>query len=882
MQRYNLLSAIILSLAFLLACNPRAGRQAAAKPNQPGEPAQWDQMGKPLIGDDDAIPVELDEMIVEASATPLPDTLPTYRASHPKEFELIHNRIEISFDWPQKRAKGKARLRLRPWFYATNTLMLEAKNFLIHDVRLVGASAPLAYEYDNTNLLIALGRAYTRKEEINIEISYTARPEERESVGGSAAIQMDKGLYFINPEGTVAGLPQQIWTQGETESNSYWFPTLDKPNQRCTQELIITIEDRFKTLSNGLLVSSKKNKDGTRTDHWKMDKPHAPYLFMMAIGEYAVVREKWKNIDLEYFVEPEYEPDARAIFSNTPAMLDFFSQQLGYPYPWDKYSQVVVRNYVSGAMENTTAVIFGEFMQASKRDLLDRWRTNESIVAHEMIHHWFGDLVTCESWSNLTLNEGFATYGEYLWFEHKYGRDEADYHAKPSREGYLQTEAHRLHPLIFFGYDNREDMFDAHSYNKGGAILHMLRQTLGDDAFFAGIEYYLKKNEYTDVEAHELRLAFEEVSGLDLNWFFNQWFFSAGHPQLEIKYRWEETERKAYVDVTQTQEGQDVPHIFELPLYIDLYAADGSSRREQVRLTRRTQTFVFDAPQRPALINFDAEKALLCDKKDEHTPEEWAFMYRHAKNYNDRSEALEALPKNSEIGKTVTKLALADQHFSLRLKAVKRASTKDPDMLKTLETLAASDPEPAVRAEALNALGKLKNPAYADLFRSAIEQPNTAYSVVGAALKGLSKLDEAAARDFAMKMENERSATLPSVIADLYALDPRPEHLPFFEKNLDRVGLMESFGFIESYQKYVVGLNDDAALDAAALRLKSMATDMSQNAFKRFAATKGIADMRSALRKKGDTDRTDLLGRYIAEIKEKETDQMILMYYNMF
>ncbi|MFN4081296.1 MAG: M1 family aminopeptidase [Saprospiraceae bacterium] len=882
MQRHALSYAIALFIAFLLSCTPKTGRQSANKPGQPAEPAEWSQMGKPLMGDDDAVPVELDEMVVEAQTTVPPDSLPVYRASHPKAFDLLHTRIEISFDWPQKRAKGKANLRLRPWFYATNTLTLEAKNFLIHDVRLAGAAKPLPYDYDNVNLSISLGKTYTRKDEINIEISYTARPDERENFGGSSAIQMDKGLYFINPEGATAGLPQQIWTQGETESNSYWFPTLDKPNQRCSQELIITVEDRFKTLSNGLLVSSRKNKDGTRTDHWKMDKPHAPYLFMMAIGEYAVVREKWKNIDLEYYVEPEYQQDAGAIFSNTPAMLDFFSKRLGYAYPWDKYAQVVVRNYVSGAMENTTAVIFGEFMQASQRDLLDRWRTNESIVAHEMIHHWFGDLVTCESWSNLTLNEGFATYGEYLWFEHQYGRDEADYHAKPSREGYLQTEAHRLHPLIFFGYDNREDMFDAHSYNKGGAILHMLREVIGDDAFFAGIEYYLKKNEYTDVEAHELRLAFEEVTGLDLNWFFNQWFFAAGHPQLEIKYRWDETARKAYVDVAQTQEGKDVPYVFELPLYIDLYAPDGSRRREQVRLTRRTQTFAFDAAQKPALINFDAAKALLCDKKDDHSPEEWAFMYRHAKNYNDRSEALEALAKSSDIGKTVTQLALSDPHFSLRIKAIKRVSTKDVNMLPALEKLAVSDPEPAVRAEALNALAKLKNPAYADLFRSAIEQPDNAYSVVGAALKALAKLDEAAAVEYAVKMEGERSAGLPAVIADLYALDPKPGRLPFFEKNLERVGLMESFGFIESYQKYVVGLNDPQAVDMAAQRLKAMATDMGQSSFKRFASTKGIADMRATLRKKGDTDRAESLGRVIAEIKEKETDQMILMYYNMF
>ena len=216
--------------------------------------------------------------------------------------------------------------------------------------------------------------------------------------------------------------------------------------------MYITVEDRFKTLSNGLLENSTKNADGTRTDYWVMNKPHAPYLFMMAIGEFAVVKDDWNGMLLEYYVEPAYEKDAKMIFNYTDEMLTFFSDRLGVKYPWPKYAQVVVRDYVSGAMENTTGVIFGDFVQQTTRELIDGHKGNERIVAHELIHHWFGDLVTCESWSNLPLNEAFANYGEYLWFEHKYGKDAADLHRYQETQGYFAQANSVQHPLIDFHY----------------------------------------------------------------------------------------------------------------------------------------------------------------------------------------------------------------------------------------------------------------------------------------------------------------------------------------------------------------------------------------------------------------------------------------------
>lgn len=888
-MRNFLLPALFAALTIYAACSPKTGSSTTSTPTLPEEPVVWDTMGKPLMGEEDEDmaeePVEynfMDAAEVSPEDAALSDTLPPYNPSHTFEHDLIHTKIEISFDWPKKRANGRATLTMRPWFYATDKVTLDAKNFDIKSVTFDGKSDQLRYDYNNEQLTVFLGKTYTRNDEFKIAIAYTAKPDERDSFGGSAAITSDKGLYFINADGADKEKPMQIWTQGETESNSFWFPTVDKPNERCTQEMFITVEDKFKTLSNGSLISSKKNTDGTRTDYWKMDKPHAPYLFMMAIGEYAIVKDKWRNIPVEYYVEPKYEPFARDIYPYTTEMLEFFSTKLGYQYPWSKFAQVVVRDYVSGAMENTTAVIFGEFMQKTKRELLDDHMTNEKVVAHEMFHHWFGDLVTTESWANLTLNEGFANYSEYLWLENKHGRDEADFHELQEQQGYIFSAPDGGHPLIHFGYDDRESMFDAHSYNKGGAILHMLRKQVGDEAFFTALQRYLNKHEFTDVEAHELRLAFEDVTGQDLNWFFNQWFFGAGHPSLDITYGWDETTRKASVTITQTQEGEGVARIFDLPMIVDIYDGPGKVRREKIRVTKRSQTFTFDAPARPALINTEAEKALLCVKTDNHTADEWAFMYRNAPLFRDRHEALEGLRKEkTELAKSVLTEALQDKFWAIRQKALNRADESDPAVLAAIVKIAESDPEPGVRADAIAKLGETGDKQYVSVVQKGLEGEQ-AYSVVGAALSALTKLDPEAAVTASKVLQNDDSDALSATLAELYAQNPDRANLPFFEKKLGKVDYMSAFGFFDNYQKFLVGLGDMALIDSGVENLKKISLNFGTSEFRRFAATKAIADIRNHFREKGDAAKAEALSNIIREIRDKETDDTLKLYYNMF
>lgn len=546
-----------------------------------------------------------------ASGITVPSWLPPEAPVHPAATHLsdvVNTKLDVRFDWAKQYLLGIAVLTLRPHFYPQSSLLLDAKGFDIKTVQLVGEKGDkiLTYKYDKAQLTIALDRAYTREQTYQVRITYVAKPNELPQ-GGSAAITSDKGLYFINPLGKEPNKPRQIWTQGETQSNSCWFPTIDHPNQRMTQELSLTVDNQYKTLSNGLLIASRKNADGTRTDTWRQSLAAAPYLTMLAVGDFAVVSDTWHGKTVDYYVEPQYKNTAKAVFGHTPEMLEFYSKRLGLEFPWEKYAQIAVRDYVSGAMENTTATVHGNTIQATSRELLDaQYEGAESTIAHELFHHWFGDLVTCESWSNLPLNESFANYSQYLWAEHKYGPDQAALVQQHDLAAYLEEANDKREPLIRYRYQNREDMFDRHSYEKGGRVLHMLRKYVGDDAFFSALNLYLTRNKFTAVEISKLREAFEETTGEDLLWFFDQWFMQRGHPELKITHSY--SNGQILLRVRQMQDTLFQP-IYRLPVTVTVWQKDKATDH-RITITKTDQTFSFLAADRPSLVKFDSEAQL--------------------------------------------------------------------------------------------------------------------------------------------------------------------------------------------------------------------------------------------------------------------------------
>ena len=683
-----------------------------------------------------------------------------FRSSYTKINDLVHTKLDVRFDYEKAYLYGKAWISLHPHFYPTDSLLLDAKGMDIKEVAIMKGKtkSPLKYSYDGWFLNITLNKMYKGGENYTIYIDYVSKPNDLK-VKGSAAITNAKGLYFINPKGEDKDKPIQIWTQGETESNSVWFPTIDKPNQKTTEEIYMTVPAKYVTLSNGLLLSQKKNADGTRTDYWKLALPHAPYLFFMGIGDYSIIKDSYKGKEVSYYVEKEYAHVARKIFGETPAMIGFFEKITGVPYPWPKYAQIVGRDYVSGAMENTTATIHQESAYQNARQLVDgnRW---EETIAHEVFHQWFGDLVTMESWSNITVNESMANYSETLWDEYRYGKDAGDEHIQEDRQAYLSNPENAQKDLVRFYYADKDEVFDQVSYQKGGTVLHMLRNYIGDTAFFKSLNKYLTDNKFKSAEATQLRLAFEEVTGRDLNWFWNQWYLGSGHPKLKINYNYTANTSQVIVEQTQNTE-----KIFTLPVAIDIYNG-ANKKRYNMWIKNKIDTFTFTTSAKPTLINVDADKILLTEKTDNKTAENYVQQWKYAPNYLDRSEALSYFASNkmSELAE-----GLNDKYEGLReytiTKLDQNKSLITPEILSEIEKIANSDPSKKVKAHAIELLSKQNDKKYVSLFTRYVS--DSSYSVAGAALEGLIKFDSSNAYMLAKKYSADAKDRLGSIITKL-------------------------------------------------------------------------------------------------------------------
>ncbi|MEQ8715736.1 MAG: M1 family metallopeptidase [Cyclobacteriaceae bacterium] len=793
-----------------------------------------------------------------------------FRATRTREFDLLHTKLELSFDWAKQWVNGSATLVLTPVFYPQDLLLLDAKGMQINEVLLISrtnaSTQPLIYEYDGTQLQIELDQTTERGDTIAVVINYIAKPEEYASEG-SPAIKDDQGLYFINPQGKEEGKPRQIWTQGETEGNSVWFPTIDSPNERCTQEMLITVDQSFKTLSNGVLVSSEPAGDSQRTDHWIMDKPHAPYLFMLAVGDFTVVEDAYESIPLEYWVAPEYQESAKAIFGNTAEMLAYFSDLFGYPYPWDKYAQIVVRDFVSGAMENTTASVFMEEVQVDQRTLLDyNW---DYIIAHELVHQWFGNLVTCESWSYLPLNEAFANYGEYLWNEYNYGQDEADYSLKEELYTYLAEAEEQKAELIRYYYEDQEDMFDAHSYSKGGRVLHMLRAYVGDEAFFKGLSVYLSENEFSATEVDHLRLAFEKVTGEDLNWFFDQWFFNPGHPQVEIEHFYKND--TLYVKLMQLQDLEISP-VYRLPFYVDIHLAENIVRYPIV-MENLIEEYALPVDEEPALVVVDSENQMLWELYHPKSLEELYYQYFNGGRYLLRKEAIDsiALSDSDDLKTSLLEMALSDPYVRLRVDAIdyymEYPEALTPSGKQTITTML-QDSSSAIRSSALRLLTTLDYANVRNAVLTALE--DSSYNVVGTALAALYEYDLPTLEAYLNKFSDYTNINVVIPMASYYSERASEESFKYFKTKISQVGRNDLYYLLQYINTYLL-IAPTEQQQALAPLLVGLAQSH-KNYTVRFAALQGLFLL------------IDLpeMEEQIKEIMQAETDPQLREIYMLF
>ncbi|QIL75983.1 M1 family metallopeptidase [Hymenobacter sp. HDW8] len=787
--------------------------------------------------------------------------------------DVLDTKLDVRFDWAKQQLLGTALLTLRPHFYPQNQVVLDAKGFDIKNVRLVTGNKDktLTYGYDKRKLTINLDRQYTRSETYQVRINYIAKPNELPA-NGSAAITSDKGLYFVNPLGTEKNKPKQIWTQGETEANSCWFPTIDKPNQRMTQEIAMTVEAQYKTLSNGLLISSKKNSDGTRTDVWKQSLPAAPYLTMMAVGSFAVVSDTWRGKAVDYYVDPQYQSTAKAVFGNTPEMMEFYSQKLGVDFPWEKYSQIAVHDFVSGAMENTTAVTFEQsIVQQSARDIQDMNYDAESTITHELFHHWFGDYVTSESWANLPLNESFADYSEFLWAEHKYGADAAALVQQKSLGQYLDEARSKREPLVRYQYASQEDMFDRHSYNKGGRVLHMLRKHVGDEAFFASLNRYLTQHKYTAVELSELRTAFEDVTGEDLMWFFDQWFLQRGHPELRVTHSY--AGGQIALRVQQLQDSTFSP-IYRLPITVTTWV-NNQATDHRIVISKANQTFQLPASQRPALVKFDSGGQLLADIDEELTQEELVYQYYHARNYLQKYEAIEKLrPKLADLAVSgMMRNALNDNFWAVRqaaAEALRRYKGAEGNAVRTeLQRVATKDKKSQVRAAAIASLSSFQNEDFGAVYTVALADSSNL--VVSAAINALAKAPTIESRAQINKIQEKASPTLLGALSNYYALNGSVDQYQWYLGRMNEVSdedLYESY--LQNFATFMLRM-PPVERDKGVQRLESYARSHSRDIV-RLGAYKALSAMAPSM---------PTIKTLLQDIRTKEKDPNLKTMYTL-
>ena len=715
-------------------------------------------------------------LFVAITATGFCQNNSNYKGTKEKTHDLMHTKLKVDFNFEEKQLNGEAWITVKPHFYASNTFVLDAKAMLIREVSVNGKTVD--FDYDGAEIKIKLPKKYTKEETFTVYLKYIARPE-KVIEKGSAAITGAKGLYFINADGSDKNKPTQIWTQGETEGSSCWFPTIDAPNQKTTQEIYITVPKKYVTLSNGALIS-QTNQDTTRTDYWRMDQKHAPYLFFMGVGAFEIIADTYKDITVNYYVEKEYAEYAKDIFGNTPEMLQFFSEKLGVEYPWNKYSQIVVRDYVSGAMENTTAVVHGEQALQMPGQLIDE-NKHENTIAHELFHHWFGDLVTSESWSNLTLNESFANYSEYLWQAYKYGEEAAEMHWYENTKLYIEGQEAAKN-LVRFNYVDKEDMFDLVSYNKGGAILHMLRNYVGDAAFFASLKTYLNKYQFKAAEAHQLRLVFEEVTGKDLNWFFNQWYFGANHPKLSISYDYNILRKTVTINIRQLQAEE-----FQFPLCLDIFEA-GKRRRETVFIKNNDASFTFDFKEQPRLIQVNADGVLLCEINENKVLSDYIFQLKNAKNYTHRREALVAVAKKQDdkVAFTAVVDALEDSSYKIRILALEKMDLinkfSKKNAIQKIIKIANDDRKTLVQAAAIETLGKLIDPELKQIFNKGLSSPS--YAVLGKSLIALYYVDKVAAIKKSKTLPDDVRKILATPLTKIFIESNDQTELPFIAKSV--------------------------------------------------------------------------------------------------
>lgn len=608
-----------------------------------------------------------------------------------------HIRLEVALDFSRKALSGTCTTSLVALADDATHMVFDAINFQILKVH--SPQQRVRYDYDKRRLKISWDKPLRRGERIDLEMRYQV-------------VQPKLGLHFVGPDRHYPKKPTQAWTQGEDEYNRYWFPCHDAPQERATTEMLITVPEPFTAVSNGGLIrTTYHRRRKTRTFHWKQNVPHPPYLVSLAVGDFRVIRDHWKRVPVLYYCPPGREDDARRAFSKTPKMIEFFSSQLGVPYPYAKYSQVAAVDFIYGGMENISATTQTALTLHDERAHLDF--SSDPLVAHELAHQWFGDLVTCKDWSHAWLNESFATYFEALFKEHDLGADEFMYELRGNAQAYFDEDKERYRrPIVTHTYKNANDLFDRHLYEKGSLVLHMIRRLLGDRAFWRSMNIYLKRHRAQGVETVDLIEAIQEATGKNMRSFFDQWVFKAGHPEYKVRTWWDPKARKAFLRVVQSHSVNGETSLFAMPVTLAFHTVKGEQRFTET-VDKKEHLFSYPLPSAPEDVLFDPDHVIL--KKVDFAKAEamWIFQLIHDPHVLGRIDAAQALGALGSPGavRTLAHALLSEKFWGTQAEIARGLGrTGSLEALKGLLEGLRQISHPKVRRALFEALGNFPSP----------------------------------------------------------------------------------------------------------------------------------------------------------------------------
>jgi aminopeptidase N len=643
-----------------------------------------------------------------------------------KDYDLQHSKITLRFDVDQKKVIGDVTHTLVVLKDATSKVAFDSVGLTIQSVTLNKTAAK--FETTDKKLIIPLTAAAKKGDKFEIEIKYEGKTS--------------KGAYFILPDKDYPQQPKEIWTQGEAEDTRYYLPTYDYPNDRLTTETILTVPAEWLTIANGKLISVKDAGSGMKTWSWQESLPSSTYLITVVAGEFEEVKDSWRGKPVTYYAPKGRGERLKINYARTPQMMELFSKKLGVDYAWEKYSQVMVDDFVAGGMENSSATTNTSSSLVHPLLAPEYATGQDSLISHELGHQWFGDLVTCKDWGNLWLNEGFATFMETLWAENHFPKDQSEYERWISVREWFEQGNLWAKPIVRHDFDDSSE-FDGNAYGKGGLVLYMLRHQIGEDAFYRGLKHYLEVNRGKNVVTADLVKAIEEETHTNVDQFFTQWVYGAGAPKFDLSYSYDDAKHQLTLKVKQTQKIEGRVGLFNVPTEVEVTTASGA-KTYPITVSKADEAFALPADSAPIMVLFDKGGHVLKSAEFHKEKKEWLYQLKNASELSDRADAVEALGKlndDPEVDAALGEALRTDKAWGVRATAAdalgeRKSATAAKLLLESLNTAT----EPWLRNRIVTALGNFKdNPEVAAKLES-VAKDDKSFRARAAALQGLGKL----------------------------------------------------------------------------------------------------------------------------------------------